>query len=719
METSRVVTSGSLAIRRGPAAIIALLCLFVLGSLLLAAPARADHVPRLDSAVTDQTAVLDEGRADIEDALQDLFERTGVQLYVLFVDSTQGMDVADFAEAVGEENENLGAEDALLVVALSDRTDNITVGSALRSRVSQVQLDRVRTDVLEEGLAAGDFAGAVIRTADELAAVFPQVGPIVTPPTQATPQPRPTPQPTPREPETGAGGGAGSFLLLLVGAILLVVGGVWLLARVRTLRVERRAAFEEAKRQEQLGREANALLIQTDDTLRDAEQELGFAEAEFGEQHAGPLRRALASAREELAAAFVIGQKLDDSEPETPEQRLAMIQEIIERCRRAQAAIEEQQSALARLRDLERNAPAVLDRLEREIALSQARLEDSKRAQPRLDRYAQESTESVAGNLDAAAERLATARARLDAGRQALSADDRSAAAVAAHEAQELLEDSDALVEAVEHLADSLDETAARLKAELAAATADVESAQAAVSSGRANGFAETLAEAETALHEARRGAAAAQPDVVTAYRRATDANALADRVLEGVREAEAQRQRAYQSAAAAVGSAEASVSRARDYISGYRRSRAISRPARNRLAEAERNLEQARPLLDQDTASALEHARTADRLAREAYSLAQQLPPRYDPYDPRRHRPADDLGSLIIGAILGSTLGGGGRRGGGWPSGGSSPRGGGFGSGRSSSGGFGSGGFGSGGFGSGGGGGGGFGGGRSSSGRW
>jgi uncharacterized membrane protein YgcG len=688
---------------------------FVVALLLLAlaVPAGAQQVPRLDSAVTDETGLLDEDRAAIEAALERLFERTGVQLYVLFIETTDGVDIGDYAEAVGDAN--LGPRDALLVVAVADRTDNISIGPALRDDVSQVQLDRVRTAVLEAGLAEGDFGGAVVDTADALADVFPAIGPIVTP-MPATPPPATLP---PAPPPPPADGGAGPLLPALLGAVLLIIGVVWIASRVNTLRAERRAEFEEAKRQEELGRQANALLITTDDALRDAEQELGFAEAEFGEAQARPLREALAVARGELQAAFVIGQRLDDDEPETPDQRRQMIEEIIERCGRAQATIEEQAGVLAHLRDLERTAPEALERLGRELGRVRARLADVGQAERRLSKYATALTDAVADNVDGAKEKLAAAESNLAGGREALATDQPALAAVAARGAEDALEDADSLLAAVEHLADSLDEAATRLAEELAAAGRDVEAAQAAVTAGSAHGFAGTLAEAELALSQARAEAESPQPNVVAALRRASEANSLADKVLEGIREAEVQRQRAVQNATAALVAADASVSRAGDYIGSHRRGTNIGRRARNRLAEAERLAAEARSQLDAEPARALEMARRADRMASEAYSLAREEAPVGGGYDPRRHRPDDAFGSLLAGAILGSILSGGGRgsrrpgrsgslprpgsRGGGW--------GGGFGGGRSSSGGFGSGGFG--------GGRGGFGGGRSSSGRW
>lgn len=690
-----------------------------------AAPVMAQDVPSLESAITDETGLLSDpsDRATIEEAFEQLFDATGVQLYVLFVNTTGGMEVGEFADAVGEAN--LGPDDALIVVAVDEQTDAIAVGRELRGRVSQVELDRIRTQILETRLGEGDFAAAIAMTAEALGDALIAPTPTALPST-------PTPTATPID-DGQAGAGGGPFLLLLIGGLVLVVGAAILLGRVRTLREKRRAAFEEAKTQERLGREANVLLIKTDDALRDAEQELGFAEAEFGADQGAPLRVALGAAREELKAAFVIGQKLDDSEPETIEQRRHMIEEVIARAQTAQDSIDEQAAALARLRDFERNAPEVLARLDAEADRVAGLVGRAQADSRRLSHYAEANTESVAGNIDSGREKIETARSKLATGRQQVEAGKPAAAAVAANDAQDALEDAEELLTAVTRLADSLDAAAAKLKDQLAHASRDVDEARARVDQApHIAALSSSLAAAEMALADARRLADDPRPDVLEATRQATEANTLSDELLEGVREAQEQHRRTERNALAAIATARTDVARARDYISGYRRSRKIGREARNRLAEAERRLVLAEQVLSRDVLDALEHARAADALANDAYSLAQKDAPTYPPIDYSQHRPDDGIGSLVIGAILGGILAGGGRGGGfpgpggspsrpggGWPGGGGG--GGGFGGGRSSSGGFGGGGFGSGGFSGGFGGrsGGGFGGGRSSSGRW
>ena len=161
-------------------------------------------------------------------------------------------------------------------------------------------------------------------------------------------------------------------------------------------------------------------------------------------------------------------------------------------------------------------------------------------------------------------------------------------------------------------------------------------------------------------------------------------------------------------------------VDRAADFIASRRRG--VGRRARTRLAEAERNLQTAAALQPTDPGGALTTARTAERLANEAYQLAAEDFNDWDQGGPgwgQRQGGENDLAGAVIGGIIGGILSGGGTGGGGW---GGSP----WGGGGRGSGGFpgwgGGGGFGSGGFGGGGGlgglGGGG-GGGRSRGGRW
>lgn len=693
-------------------------------SLMLTTAAMADHVPTLRGAITDEGGRLTERRDVAEAAQEALFDATGTQLYVLFVESTGLLDVDTFADDVAAENE-LAARDALLVVAFADRTYALQTGAALNRDVSQNELDDIIADRVVPALQAGDPAGAIVGAAQGISTAVPAV--IVTPaPTPAstaasTPAGTGTPVPPVDPPASGTGGGLPLVPILLV--VLVVAGGIWLFMRARRARDGIRGSFQEARTQEELGREANQLLIKTDDALRDAEQEVGFAEAQFGAAQSAALATALAAAREDLRQAFTIGQELDDTVPETPEKRRAMMSEIIDRCRKAQAAVDEQRAIIEGLRDLQERAPEVLAALPAAIASVEARLPEARTTMQRLSGYAETSWSAVSGNLEAATDQLASARARLGEGQAALKIEDRDAAAVATRDAQEQVADATRRLDAMAATAGSLDQVADRLAEAMRELEADMTAARSSMTEPAQQSH---LAPAEAALVQARSLASATRPDPMAALRQVTVAQTMVDQMLAGVRQAEEQQRRVQASAQMAIATAEASITQAAGYIDGNRQSAALGRRTRNRLVEAQRYLAQSRQAVAADAAAAVQLANTADALADEALALARedaaQTAPQVLP--PIPDRPEDSLG-VILGSIFGGGRGSG--WGGGWGGGGSWPGGfgggsrggsrgrGGFGGGRSGSGGFG---LGSGGFG-GGSSRGGFGGGRSSSGRW
>jgi uncharacterized membrane protein YgcG len=510
---------------------------------------------------------------------------------------------------------------------------------------------------------------------------------------------------------------------------------IWLVLRVKRERQHRRSAFESATEQERLGREANSLLIRTDDALRDAVQELGFVEAEFGSTESARLGSALDAAREELRQAFTLGQELDDTIPEPPEKRRLMIEQIIQHSNNAQAAIEAQRTAIAQLRDLEKNAAAVLTGLPAQIDQAEQRLPAVTQAQARVERYAPESWKAVAGNLERARAGLASARSHQSEGQAAVAANDTAKAASETRAAQSDLAEATTLMDAIGQTAASLDDTAAKVTAELAAITTDLEQARPAVTPEGPPERREALRAAEEGLAAAKAAATAERPDVLTAMRHAAAAGVIADQLLAGVRAEALQRQRAMEAANTAFAGADASIQQADAYIRDHRRTETLGRRARNRLDDARRYLDQARASLATNPIQALQDARTADALADEALGWAQQDAMGGQGWAQGPSRPDDGLGSVLAGILIGNIIGGGSgaRRGGGvnnsgggsssggssgWSSGGGGLFGGGggsFGGGSGGGGGFGSGGFGGGSSA----GGGGFGGGRGGGGKW
>jgi uncharacterized membrane protein YgcG len=723
-----------------PPALFAVVALFIglLGGTALAA------TPTLSSAITDETGVLASGTAQIDAAQRRLFDETGVQLYVLFAKTTDGQDIGQYALDVGNAN-GLTGTDVLLVVATVDHADWLQTGPDLRGVLSQNEIDAVlRT--LENRLKAGDFVGGVVTVADGLRAALPASGPTAVPATAVptsnvpptavpptavpTSDVRPTAAPLPTTvPGAGGGGtdtGGGSPIGLIV---VLVILAIVAFVAVRLFRA--RGEYRERSAQEGLGRQANSMLIETDDAMRAAEQEVGFAEAQFGEAQAAPFKAALDAARQELGAAFSLSQKLDDETPETPEQRREMLQEIIDRCTKAKAIVAEQQASIDNLRELEKNVEQVLKQTGADADAVEARMAAAADTLTRLGRYAPASWQPVAGNREAATKKLAAARAALSSGLAAVTAGKRDEAAVNARTAQSGVVEAGRLLDGLDQTAQSLDEMAGKLPALLQHVQTDVSQAQASVSAGTSPDAKPAVDRAAAALAQANALAAAGAPDVMAAYRQATDASTAIDQTLTGIRDTEAAQQRAVASAQGAIQTAESSIAQASSVIDAFARIPSVGRRARTRLAEAQGWLDRANQLLPSDPAGAKQAAQNADQLADEAASEAQAnvggdtRPPGGWGMAPPRQGDGGGALPFLLGAVLGGIFsgghsgsgGGGGWGGGGWGGGGGSS-GGGRGFGGFGSGGFGGGSGGGGSFG-GGGNGGGFGGGRGGGGCW
>ena len=468
--------------------------------------------------------------------------------------------------------------------------------------------------------------------------------------------------------------------------IVLLAIGLWLIyAWWQRRRADRRTAEERDKQTGQLATEANRLLIETDDALRDARNELGFVEAQFTPAEVAPFRTAIDLAAAELAAAFTVRQQLDDAVPEDQATRERMLGEIVSRSRRARALVDEQVARFESLRDLERNAPEVIAKLREALSALETRLPAVAATLAGLDQYAAADRAPIAGNVAEAQKRLEAAKAALTQAEAALETD-RPAARSAVQQAQAAVTQATQLLDAVDQLSAQLADAAAKVPGEIEAAAAEIATAQEATR-GREAPLEVTgrLVEAQRLVDAARAALATQPPGVLEARRLAAQADAAADEALAGVQRDQEARQRQRATVDRAVAVAAGTVDRASAFIQS--RHSGIGREARTRLAEAQRHLEAARSLTATDPDGAVNEARSAEQLAGEAYRLASAD---FDDWDTTGYRPGGaggggygggtgggspgTTGADVAGQILGGILGGilsGGRSGSSWGGGG------------------------------------------------
>jgi uncharacterized membrane protein YgcG len=571
-------------------------------SLALASAAFAEDVPRLEGQITDLTRdrVLAGGRSSIQPVLDDLVGTEDIQLFVLFVEGTGSRTVTEFADETARVN-SLGGNDVLFVVALTDRTDAMWRSESYLDRLTDQELQTVLSQQVEPRLRASDFAGAVIACADGIRAA--------------------SGVPTPLEPATPSGGA--EFGVLVV-AVLIGTTGVLVWTLLAAWRRDQTAAAARAQSDARKTQEANALLIRADESLRDAQEEMAYAEAQFTAADVAPYRDAVAAASTELKAAFTLRQQLDDAVPEDADTRRRFIEEIATRATRAVALLDEQRRHVEELRDLERRAPELLGQLREQIAAASSRLPDAERTLAGLSRFAEGSWSSVKANVADARELLARSTSALGDGESALKESNAASAAKAVRAAQQDLTEAGRLLDAINSAAATIREAERTAPEHIAAASADVERARVALAGGGSAEHQRRLAEARSALVAAQAASSDATPDFLAAVKLAIAADTGADAVLAEVRQEEERRAREERLVATQLKLARDSYRRASDYIAPRRRT--IGSTARTRLTEAERLLESAQQLVDAgDLSSAAAEAQRAQRLADEAWSLAQE----------------------------------------------------------------------------------------------
>lgn len=627
------------------------------------APVRAEEPPQLRERVTDLAGVMSgEDVAQAEAAIAELDDTMNVQLFVLYVNTSDGATITDYADEVALRS-SLGGNDSLLVVAVEDRRTALWVGDSLDA-VSDDEIQQIIDESVNPNLADGAWGAAVGGAVDGLSAAL-----------GAEPEPEPTPD---EEPSGATTDGFPWGTLVAVG--LLAVGGWVLWGWWRARQQEGEDAEERDRRLGGLVRQVNARLIAIDELIRDDAQELGFAEAQFGKEVAATFASALDSARAELKASFAIRQRLDDSDPETPAEKEAMLKDILARLDRAEATLEEQTARFRELRDIERRAPEVLAAQPEAVATVEARLPDADRLLADLRADAPRSSQAVAGHLEEARKRLALARTSTQEGTAALARGDRSAGGRAALAARDAVAQAGRLLDAVARQHESLEQARAGLDAALAQARTDVAAAQDALRGSTDAALAESHRAARAKLDEAELAAGSGGRDIVLALGLAREAEAAADRIVATVKEGEERQARALAGADAAIRAAEANLDRAADFIAARRHG--MGRRPRTRLSEAEASLARARALREADPQAAVGEAQRAGQLADDAYRQARNdfdrtehagyggtvvINGRHYPTGPE-HSWGADVGGAIIGSIIGSILsGGGGRRGGGF----------------------------------------------------
>ncbi|WP_187976569.1 YgcG family protein [Mycetocola sp. JXN-3] len=452
-------------------------------------PASAGQVPfELGTGrVADLAGVLSaEQVTEIDAASRKLSSDEHLDVWIVLVDRfAEPEDAQQWADAVAEKN-GLGPQQYLLAIATEGRTFFLSAPSL--GRVSDSRLLEIERRLIAPKLTEGDFTGAALATFSGL----------------SEPMPAPTPTATASTADKTiiTPGIVVAVIILVSLPFLLIALLIWILIRrrraSRALSAARAATVITATAPApaqvpapapapirlpvsaptppasapppvlrpiaDLGRDADSALVTTDDAVRMADQDLGFAAAQYGDSSVGDFTEALARAKRNLAEAFTLKQKLTDETPDTEQEIREWTTRILALCATAMADVQAQQQGFAALRRIEADAGALLASAREEVLLAEARIPAAGAEMDRLRaRYGASVLAETGNNLSRAGALIAAAHTELESAESGTARGDSAAAALAIQRAQKAAGQATTLASTISTRAGELAEAASRV----------------------------------------------------------------------------------------------------------------------------------------------------------------------------------------------------------------------------------------------------------------
>lgn len=410
---------------------------------------------------------------------------------------------------------------------------------------------------------------------------------------------------------------------------LIVFGGAGIIVWLLVTLLRRRTPKTPVASIDDLHRRAGIALVRTDDAVREAEEEVGFAEAEFGREAARGYAADVAAARTALGEAFRLRQSLEDEIADTEAQRRAWNERIISVCDDVERTLAARLRGFSERRGAERSAPDLLDQLQRRIDRVRERLTTTGLAiASAAERYAASAVEdarvlrrAAQDAIDRAADDAAVAADRIDTGRPTATT-----LHTLARELQQAEDRLDAVERSLVGIAAAEGELAAAGR-ELRTVIAEADALSAAVERPEAAGIITSAVErANRALLEAESTTSEdgdrVLPDPARRLESVRAADIDLDAALATARSTQQRLDNAREALRGALFTADSNIRVAGDVISAHRDR--VGADARTRLAEAKRQLALAEAAAVDDPIEALDAARRASRIAQDADALAR-----------------------------------------------------------------------------------------------
>jgi len=569
----------------------------------------------LTKHVTDELGILDASKA--QQAVDTMSSKHGVGLWVLTVS-----DSSRKASAIAEQtfkDTKLGRDDMLLVINIpADGSASKSYKLQAHSNSSKFsESDYKRIDsALKKQLSAGNYDGAVAAIPENMSGSSGSGG------------------------SNSSGGSGSSALPLLLGGGAVAAGGAaaWTVYKRRKNKENDDMLFGKRRNQggapgnqpagpaamtvEQLRTQAGSALVQADDTVRAAAEELSYAQAQFGLSATDAFTAALDSARKHLSRCFELRKILDDDIPETEPQQRQMYTEILQHCSEAVGEIRAQEEAFNKRRGIEANLPTSIaetaqraDETEQAIVMAETILVTLSAA------YPASSLTSVAQAPEQARRLLAAGRTALDQARASVEASQEATAVEQVRIAQGSIAQAGQLAAQVTGARERLQSAAKDLEAAIASISSDLVDAKRLEGSVPAATLAPLVADAEAAVAQGRQASGSSPSgDPLAALDHLARAEAAIDAALAPAREREENDSRARASLGSRLARLNSQVESVTSYITTYRG--AVGPSARTALSEAARHATAATTVQTTDPVAALAEVAAAESLVGTAFNI-------------------------------------------------------------------------------------------------
>ncbi|MGO1939946.1 MAG: TPM domain-containing protein [Agrococcus casei] len=581
--------------------------------------------------VVDTTGLLDDVAA-VETEVRNASAEGPDNVYVMIIDSFEGADSITFANTVAQES-GVAFNSIIAVVATDDDGRyGVAVGSDVENSDSTIQ-SAVEDDLVPGILSgnSGQAGDAIVAFADRLATA----------------------------PGESAQQGGMTILIALI-VIIVIVIVIVVVVKVRKRNRARKAQQALEAELEELKKRADIALVHLDETVRQSDQELQFALAQFGQEPVAKFQEALNRAKKGTQEAFTLQQQLDDAFPDTEQEQRDWNARILEIAETSQAELGEHADDFERLRDLEKNAPQVIEGLKKRRASLPAMIESAKVTLDREDdTHSGKSIAPIKENIVHAERALPELDRALSTADEAVSAGRMSDAPLPVFAAETALAEIEELLGEVTAHAKRLSELDAQYQDELEEAKSLIVKLEA------AQNLTVNKAPLVGMLQEHLSRASAVPRDTVTvleSINRATDQ-------VEGALKSGREREQLVRQAEMRVEFARSQIDTAEKFVNTRRYQ--MSRQPRQLLSQAKSSLAEA--MRSNDPRERIRLASAATSQAQQAQSAAQNDTDDWGNWGGggRRRTSGGDVGGVVAGMVLGAIFSGGRGGGGGFSGGG------------------------------------------------